>query len=293
MTHYLRHVVSKPPYGNCRILAPDGSLMVRAEEKRILWYLDRGLAEKILDDPPTIRLLFEPKGRGNEGDIFYLSGKRNVCVVCGSDADLTMHHLLPKCYFKFFPETMKSHCAYDLMPLCVEHHSQYELLAMQLKKDLAEEYDAPLHDRDNVDSDKEHVWRMAGALIRYSDKIPDWRKEEISDVIRNFLGKEGELTDEDLDLASRLTKRARKDDADRSPHGRKVVRQILKSGVDEFAIRWRRHFLDTMKPRFLPDHWDPERRIYTGNEDDLGREKKETAPERVHEDQGDKAEDPE
>lgn len=39
-------------------------------------------------------------------------------------------------------------------------------------------------------------------------------------------------------------------------HAKIVVKALLdKDLVFEFQRRWRQHFLDTMKPRFLPDLW--------------------------------------
>jgi hypothetical protein len=266
--------------------------MFRAEEKRIRWYLDRGLAEKILDNPPTIRLLFEPKGRGHEGDSFYLAGRKNVCVVCGSSEELTMHHILPRCYFKFFPEYLKSHCSYDLMPLCGEHHAKYERVAWNRKGEIAEQYDAPFHDIDYIKRNQEggdfYAWKMANALDKYSDEIPEHRKEEMRTVILNFLNKEGDLTQEDMDKVLSF-ERPRQERDRKSPHGRKVMDQIPESDLDDFAIEWREHFLSTMKPRFLPENWDPKRRVYTELSNDVGRKEEKEASERVHEAQGGEA----
>ena len=41
------------------------------------------------------------------------------------------------------------------------------------------------------------------------------------------------------------------------PHGQQVVQHYLESGKGLMALekRWRQHFLDTMKPQFLPDLW--------------------------------------
>lgn len=54
----------KAVYENCKMVAPDGELLSNCDAKKAQWYIDRGLADKILDTPLTIKLKFEPNGRG-------------------------------------------------------------------------------------------------------------------------------------------------------------------------------------------------------------------------------------
>lgn len=77
-------------YDNCRILAPDNTLLSTCSRKKLQWYLDKNLGELIEDntaatastDPngdgtddgidwstsATVRLFFEPSGRASEKD---------------------------------------------------------------------------------------------------------------------------------------------------------------------------------------------------------------------------------
>jgi len=48
-------------YDNCRMLSTTGDLLCYCDARKLHWYLDKGLAELVLEDPPTIRLLFEHK----------------------------------------------------------------------------------------------------------------------------------------------------------------------------------------------------------------------------------------
>jgi hypothetical protein len=63
---------------------------------QVEWYLSRGLAERVGDDPPTIRLLFEPAGRRLPGDEYSVTDKENRCVRCGADQDYVRHHVVPQ-----------------------------------------------------------------------------------------------------------------------------------------------------------------------------------------------------
>ena len=57
-------------------------------------------------------------------------------------------------------------------------------------------------------------------------------------------------------------------DADHIPHGKKVVMYFMKQpgGLLEFEKIWRRQFVETMQPNFLPYLWSvdhkPERMVF-------------------------------
>ena len=74
-------------YENCRMLAQNGELLCYCDTKKVAWYLERGIAEKVGEEPPTIRLLFEHKNADQQAglDGFYSQSKTNQCVVCGED----------------------------------------------------------------------------------------------------------------------------------------------------------------------------------------------------------------
>lgn len=56
------------------------------------------LTEKVKDDPLTVKLNFEPGGRPESEDDYYLQHKENICVVCGSEEMLIKKQVVPKEY---------------------------------------------------------------------------------------------------------------------------------------------------------------------------------------------------
>jgi hypothetical protein len=50
--------VTKGVYENCKMLAPDGTEMAAINNKKVKWYVDRGLATLVSSNPPTIQLKF-------------------------------------------------------------------------------------------------------------------------------------------------------------------------------------------------------------------------------------------
>lgn len=62
-------------YDNCRMLATTGDLLCYCDARKLQWYLDKGLAELVQEDPPTIRLLFEHKNADQQA-------RRRVIMSC-------------------------------------------------------------------------------------------------------------------------------------------------------------------------------------------------------------------
>ena len=47
----------------------------------------------------------------------------------------------------------------------------------------------------------------------------------------------------------------------RKSHASLVVASVDAQGIDAFVRGWRQHFLDVMRPRFLPPHWSVNARV--------------------------------
>lgn len=90
-------------YHNMTMLAPNGRVLCRCGPKKVNWYLSRGLATIISEDPLTIQLNFEPGGKGEDGDAYQLAEKDNNCVVCGRDDYNTKHHIVEYEYRQHMP----------------------------------------------------------------------------------------------------------------------------------------------------------------------------------------------
>lgn len=90
--------------------------------------------------------------------------------------------------------------------------------------------------------------------MRHGDKLPGQKREELERRITEHLGR---MPSHD-DLSASVMQ-------NRTPvttHAEIVVGKL--SGIDainDFVILWRKHFIETMEPKFLPDHWDVDRRF--------------------------------
>lgn len=234
-------------YGNCRVLSPNGILMFRCDEKKANWYLKRNLGEIVSNKPLVVKLNFKPSGLGNHNKEFGLSDMPNVCVVCGTKNHLTRHHVVPYCYRKNLPLEIKSHNHHDILPLCVDCHENYEKFADDLKIELSIKYEAPLNGESDGDVDTIKLSKISSTILRNDLNIPKKRVVELREIIKSFFGIK-RLTNSKL---LELTKIKQK--PIQTSHGELVIGKV--DNLQLFVELWRKHFIDTMNPQFLPDNW--------------------------------------
>lgn len=160
------------------------------------------MAELIEENPPAIRLKFEPKGRPEDEDNdFYIQTKKNMCVGCGEQNHYLRYRVIPSCYRIHFPEHLKSHRSHDIVLLCVDCHEIAHAAAEKYKRKIAAELGIPLFIQKVVDStqgefangsttinaDEEGVSPLqlrtaAMALLRYGTSMPSKRRDELIQV---------------------------------------------------------------------------------------------------------------
>lgn len=243
-------------FDNCIIQAPDGVTLSRCGMKKVKWYVSRGLAEIVEgSDPLVIRLKFEPRGRDGLNDPLLTSGKPNVCVVCGTTKKLTKHHIVPYSFIRHMDIKKKVDVIHDIYPLCQKHHTEYEKLSMDRRKELADEYGVPLYGLESSELKAiSRAIKSASALILYGDKIPEDRKESLFDDVREFLEIDEVPTLQQLEYVSRYSVKDHDNYVNFSKH---IANQY--DDLEEFAKEWRIHFMETMKPRYMPDNWSVDR----------------------------------
>jgi hypothetical protein len=240
-----------PMYGNCLILAPDGQPLCRTNQKKLDWYLQRGLAVSIEGNCPTIKLKFEPSGRRGADNPFIIAEKQNRCVCCGSEERITRHHVVPYGFRKFFPKEHKEHMIHDIVPLCVPCHHKYEDSAFELKQELAKKYNVSLLGK-GIHTDKSlySIKGAGNALYYHADKMPAHRRETLKDKLRAYFNKQ-DITKDDMLKASTVDPMVKTEEY--IPFGVYIIEQF---DLQEFIVMWRQHFIDHMQPQYMPDFWD-------------------------------------
>ncbi|CAN8001693.1 unnamed protein product [Ixodes hexagonus] len=252
-----------PLYDNCVLQAPDGEPLCTCDYKKATWYVEKKLG-KVVSEPDepdrlVVRLNFEPSNRPVLDSQYYIQAKDNKCVVCGSAESLLRKNVVPHEYRKYFPQAMKHHISHDILLLCVRCHQLSNLRDMSLRYALAQECDAPIESgNSNKCTENPELRKMrsaARALLQNlrNKKLPKDRAAVLEGVLKSHYGvdrlTEGQLRDA-ADIDTKVY------NAGYVPHGLKVVEHYKKNeGLVHFEFRWRQHFLEVMKPNFLPSLW--------------------------------------
>jgi exonuclease 3'-5' domain-containing protein 2 len=290
-----RFCAVKQVYSNCRIISSTGRLVAYSDVSKAQWYLARGLATRVEEDDASldsiraegafsVQLNFSPEERHGEHDFETMASlvpRMNRCVVCGTGPDhLARHHLIPKVYQRCFAVEQKAHRSHDVLLMCVDCHDLANGAVMVLKRRLAREWNAPLEGigRTVPTQEERAVVKAASALQRSQEKVPADRIHLLHSIVRGWWRDNcpehlSHLTDvfesaEALAYTSRLGREMPRRGGwqaaitqadDYVSHGRIVVERILEvqgeNGIQEFIVRWRKHFIESLAPRFMPDDW--------------------------------------
>jgi len=117
-----------PHYHNILELDTNGRPLATISAKRANWYLQKGLAVAVAPPPGypgCIQLTFKAKGGPAPPSCRI---RDNICVVCGTASQLTLHHIIPRVISRCFPPEDKEHQSQYCVLLCQEHHLAAEKL---------------------------------------------------------------------------------------------------------------------------------------------------------------------
>jgi len=258
-------------YGNIQVYSPDMKPMFKTNMKRIRWYLREEHEEKLADviewdgdSPKAIRLTFIPKGLGhfekNRQD-YFLTDKENRCVVTGTYnwRKLTKHHIVPMMYRKWFPTEYKSRNCHDIVLVTREHHYEYEILANKLKNEIAHELNLPTHSEYTRKITRKNAYiGMAKAILS-----KDILLENKIMLCIKFRNKTGLVPT--IENVKNYIKSVDNEYKLAEFYGKIVVDKLF--DYQGFVERWRKHFIDTMKPKFMSEGWEIKNDIYIINSD--------------------------
>lgn len=269
---------------NWEVYHPDGTHMFTCGEKKATWYLERDLAKRTADG--KIMLTFEPKGNGFEAnEVFGKSVREAICVVTGEPDGLQRHHIVPYCYRTYFPEKYKSKNHHDVVLINHERHSEYEQEATKYKDVIARMFDVKTITEFNMDytfklreigRDNAILLSTIHSLFKTYGKITQEVKlqklQQIADLTelpfetvcsfnyiqlyKFYLILKDEHAEEQY-----VFKQTHRQEYD---HGFHVVQKLdTEEKMVEFVRLWRTHFIETMKPQFMPNGWSIDFRIKT------------------------------
>ncbi|KAL7317493.1 hypothetical protein PS15m_003847 [Mucor circinelloides] len=267
-------------YENWRVYSKHHKLMFRCNEKKARWYLEKELASVLPKEERAIKLNFEAKGDGHKHGDYMIEDRSNICVSCGGDKYLTMHHVVPEMYRHWMPLVVKSKSSRDLLLLCKHCHDDYEQKAMSFKKAGVKRFNIPLEGSGWCTyPEYKNAKKAASALIRSSDKIPKERQQVLKAIVLDFWKDYDKKEYKGDDLDAILKECSELVDHFKGPdymeHGQSAINQLTSKCVlndkgqetwpdlEAFIKEWRQHFLDNLKPKHLSKLWSVDADIYT------------------------------
>lgn len=233
-------------YGDNKIYSPDGKLMFLTGGRKLDFYINKKLVQKIGDK--SYKLLFEPKGKGHsERNTSLLEPRENKCVVCGELdlLELTRHHIIPSRFRKYFPENIKGNNYRYVVFVCNTCHNNYgqhenlynDVIAKELGIKNLQQCNEEIYLKKRI------IIGIANALLFRT--IPEQRNKELQEKFVENTGLEP--TEKNLFKVHKWKYEPQDDNND---FGKLVVDNI--NNIYEFQQRWLEHFVECMKPQFLP-----------------------------------------
>jgi cation-transporting P-type ATPase D len=282
----------KPIYENCKMLAPDNQVLCLCDSKKMNWYLQKDIAELISEEPPTFRLKFEPNRRGAKNtngtnSEFYLTVRKNCCVVCGAENDYMRFHVIPVLYRQYLPNSLKSHRSHDVVLLCLRCHVTASRLYDLEKKNISEKYNIPMNQLSDSQKDmkdfKKHTNYVKSLYTNY-DEMPEPKKQEIKEILFAYLDENMDnqlvmpyveevfvknniqvpLDPKEINKDMLFHMKSYKAKVYVTGDKKNICGKLVINQIDdhlEFIKGWRKFFVEALKPGFLPNEWDVEHEI--------------------------------
>lgn len=162
-------------------------------------------------------------------------------------------------------DRVKGRSSYDIVLLCRKCAHRLSAADGLLKAQLSAELGIPLEGNGSkwiFDDEAVRLAKVAGTLLRIRG-LGQARRAELEAEIRASTGAE-EVTEEVLKtVANRQTRSL---NPDWQSHEQLVVATLVTDQlIEAFVHRWRRHFMDALRPQFMSPHWRTDEPVFRPN----------------------------
>lgn len=269
---------------NWKVYHPNGKHMFTCGEKKANWYLDRNLAKII--GVFEIQFTFDPNGYGfDDNEVFGRTVRENKCVVTGIENGLQRHHIVPYCYRIHFPVEYKSKNHHDVVLINHKKHSEYEREAMKFKDEIAVMFNVKTINEYNG----EYINKLRNINMNYTIAYSTLYTifAAFNKLCRNDIIEKLEIVSKHTNISLNMlmnfnliqlyklkehiywlkynnTEEFKKSYRNEYDHGYQVVKLLDNDEkIRDFIKLWRKHFLDTMRPKHMPTGWSVDFRVKT------------------------------
>jgi hypothetical protein len=249
------------------------------------------------DTATSIRLLFTPSNKKkqlgdtfdsscNTASIYNTSHKKNICVACGTNTSLMRHYVVPYSYRRLLPTKFKSHLPHDIVLLCMNCHICADQAGLDHQTNVYErQYRTDPQTANPVIPNRyrRHVKSCARALQKHHQQLPPDRISDCESVVEEFLKlhplkverksffKVDDEKERKITFSSAQLQELTQNLETESPNPKYIPIAVLvvstlqsDQDVSNFIRSWRKLFLKSLKPRFLPVGWSVTSRVENG-----------------------------
>ncbi|VVC27069.1 Ribonuclease H-like domain,3'-5' exonuclease domain [Cinara cedri] len=249
-------------YDNCLMENIDGTVMSTCSHKKVDWYITQGLAELVNDNPRTIRLNF-PADFKNRNDNFSVLPRADICTVCGRTEYFRKKSIIPKEFVRYMPTSAKSHITHDTLLLCYWCHIKSNTFDFAIRKQLFDkcqikELNPNKYQKIPVYTKIMRSKSLAKTLLKSQNKLPDEVYNKLKlEIAEIYNIRPDRVFDSYLEILLTIKNlKYTANDKQQNNAAEKVVKHFLElDAINELKAIWRQHFLDTMKPKYLPQFW--------------------------------------
>ena len=131
-----RSLANSDYYSNALVLSQEDKPLCTLNGKRVDWYLKRNLAVEVTPPegyPRCIKLTFKAKVE-RDPQSYEIAIIKNQCVICGTETNLTLHHVIPHVIRKLFPISEKGRSRQWCVLLCIDCHEKVETITQAVYK---------------------------------------------------------------------------------------------------------------------------------------------------------------
>lgn len=242
-------------YGNIPIFSPDEILMFYTSKRKLRTYFKNNLLDVYKDG---YKLNFTPKGLGyhdKEYKDLLKFPRQNRCVISGCEDIhlLTRHHIVPVLFRRWMPEEFKSTNYQLIVFIKRDLHADYTKIEQQYYFELAKMFNVKGYEETLLIQQTSYLRKkqFAKTLLEHSHSIPEDRLKVLRSKFKYYTGLNPSFENYKKVLDDfKATKKKYYKNADYN-FGKLIVEKVI--NFKEFENLWLKHFIETMKPKFMPD----------------------------------------
>jgi hypothetical protein len=140
--------------------------------------------------------------------------------------------------------------------MCRKCHDEYEVFADILKRDISKEHNIPVQGYGTLNNNLVKKAKKSANILLRDKNISEKRKNKLKNILIFYFNKKN-IFKSDIINASKINMNT--EIKEPVEFGKFVVEHL--SSLEEFTIKWRKHFIEKMSPKHLPEFWDINRKI--------------------------------